>query len=88
MKQAAVICTVMGPEKSREILLPYLLTKKGELDQVTLAMAHSLEDFLPHIGGITSIRTHKIYIYIYIDIERSRGRKGVCMLCFYVYLHG
>ena len=51
MAQVSVISAVMGPDRTREDLLPYLLTKKGELDQVTLVMAKSLEYFLPHVGG-------------------------------------
>ena len=47
----SVISAVMGPDRAREDLLPYLLTKKDELDQITLALAKSMEYFLPHIGG-------------------------------------
>ena len=51
MAQVAVISAVMGPDRAREDLLPYLLSKKSELDQVTLALAKSTEYFLPYIGG-------------------------------------
>lgn len=51
MSQAAVVCAVMGSDRAREDLLPYLLTMKGEPDQVTLALARALEYFLPYIGG-------------------------------------
>ena len=51
MSQVAVICAVIGPDRARDDLLPYLLSKQGEFDQVTLAMAKSMEHFLPHIGG-------------------------------------
>jgi len=51
MKKAALIAALMGPDKSRSEMLPYLQTKKDELDQVLVAMADKLSKFLPLIGG-------------------------------------
>jgi len=50
MSRLAVICAVMGPEKAREELLAYLLAKREDMDQVSLAQAKSLGLLLPFIG--------------------------------------
>lgn len=51
MNQLAVVCAVMTPEKVRGDMVPYLLTKLDDLDQVLLAMSKRLGEVLPWCGG-------------------------------------
>lgn len=51
MSMVGVIAAVMGPDQVRANLLPYLLTKVGDLDQVTLALSEKISKFLPLVGG-------------------------------------
>lgn len=51
MNQLALVCAVMTPEKVRGDMMPYLLTKLDDLDQVLLAMAKRLGEVLNSCGG-------------------------------------
>lgn len=51
MYKVTLIAASMGPERVRSDLLPYLITKVGDLDQVILALADKLSKFLPLVGG-------------------------------------
>lgn len=51
MSRVTVIAAMMGPEKTKNDLLPYLLAKMDDLDQVLLVVANKIGDFVPFIGG-------------------------------------
>lgn len=51
MNQLALVCAVMTPEKVRGDMVPYLMTKLDDLDQVLLAMAKRLGEVLLSCGG-------------------------------------
>jgi len=51
MKKVTVVAALLGPEKLHAQLLPYLQTKLTDLDQVLLALAGKLGNFLPFMGG-------------------------------------
>lgn len=51
MNRLALVCAVMTPEKVRGDMMPYLLTKMDDLDQVLLAMAKRLGELHDLCGG-------------------------------------
>lgn len=51
MNKVCLIIALMGPDKTRNDMLPYLITKVSDLDQVLLALASKLGKFLPFVGG-------------------------------------
>lgn len=52
MNKLALVCTVMTPEKVRGDMIPYLISKVDDMDQVLLAMAKRLGEVLPACGGV------------------------------------
>jgi hypothetical protein len=51
MTKILVIVALMGAERVRNEMLPYLQTKLEDLDQVILALAIKLGDMVPYVGG-------------------------------------
>jgi len=51
MRRLVVVAAVIGAERARNSLIPYLQTRIGDLDQVLLAMAQKVGDLVPFIGG-------------------------------------
>jgi len=52
MNRVIVVMALMGPEKVRSEMIPYLQTKQKESDQVLLTLATRIGDFVKYIGGI------------------------------------
>lgn len=51
MSKVTLICALMGADKTRLEMIPYLLTRVGDMDQVLLKMAAKVGNFIPFIGG-------------------------------------
>jgi hypothetical protein len=53
IKRARLVAEVMGPEATREELLPFLSSIIDDDDEVLLALAEQLGKFVPLVGGPT-----------------------------------
>eukprot|EP00607_Mallomonas_marina_P008856 CAMPEP_0182423938 /NCGR_PEP_ID=MMETSP1167-20130531/10037_1 /TAXON_ID=2988 /ORGANISM="Mallomonas Sp, Strain CCMP3275" /LENGTH=561 /DNA_ID=CAMNT_0024603325 /DNA_START=176 /DNA_END=1864 /DNA_ORIENTATION=- len=51
MSKMSVIAALMGPERTRLDMLPYLQAKMDDMDQVLLVIAKKIGDFVPLCGG-------------------------------------
>jgi hypothetical protein len=51
MNRVVVIAAVLGAEATRESLVPFLVSRVSDLDQVTLALSKKVGDLVPRIGG-------------------------------------
>lgn len=77
MNKVALIAAIMGPEKTRHDMLPYLLTKLDDLDQVLLALATKLEKFFPLVGGAEFTQTLLPLIEALCEIEEITVRNAI-----------
>lgn len=78
MSKVIFILAVLGPEKSRDLVVPYLQTKIGDLDQVLLAMSLKLGDFVPYIGGPEQSTCLIPLLEQLCGIEETTVRTAVC----------
>lgn len=78
MSKVIFILAVLGPEKSRDLVVPYLLTKIGDLDQVLLAMSLKLGDFVQYIGGPEHSTCLIPLLEQLCSIEETTVRTAVC----------
>lgn len=58
VKNLSTIATALGPERTRNELLPYINDLVDDEDEVLLALAESLSNFLEFVGG----SNHAIHI--------------------------
>lgn len=78
MNKIIIILAVLGPEKSRDLMVPYLETKIGDLDQVLLAMSQKLGDFVPYIGGPEHTPCLIPLLELLCGIEETTVRVAAC----------
>ena len=51
MARTVLVAAILGADRARDELVPYLLTRVTDLDQVTLALSSNLGGIVPFIGG-------------------------------------
>jgi hypothetical protein len=51
IRQLSVIAKALGEERTREELVPFLTESIDDDDEVLLALAEELGDFVPYVGG-------------------------------------
>ena len=51
MRKLSTIATALGPERTRTELIPFISESYDDEDEVLLALAEELGQFLPYIGG-------------------------------------
>jgi len=81
MKKVCIISALMGPEKTRNDMLPYLQTKFEDLDQILLAISEKLEKFLPLIGGNEFAHLLIPLFQALCDIEEVTVRNAAAISC-------
>jgi len=57
MGKMSLIAAIMGPDKTRTEMLPYLQAKMDDMDQVLLVVAKKIGDFVPLCGGAENAHT-------------------------------
>lgn len=51
IRRLSTIALALGPERSREELVPFLMESLDDEDEVLLALAEELGDFVDYVGG-------------------------------------
>ena len=51
MSRVVIIAAVIGPDATRDQLIPYLTSRVTDLDQVTLALSLKVGELVPYVGG-------------------------------------
>ena len=79
MAKVALIAALMGPESARRDLIPYLVTKAKDMDQVQLQMAVKMEHLLPYIGGLDHLTSLIPLIELLFGAEETAVRSAICL---------
>ncbi len=78
MQRVAVIASLLSPDKVRNELIPYLITKTNELDQILLELSSKIRHFIPYIGGIDQLSVMIPLIEQLFSIEETTVRNCAC----------
>ena len=79
MAKVALIAALMGAESARRDLIPYLLTKTKDMDQVQLQLAIKTEHLLPYVGGLDHMTSLIPLIEVLLGAEETAVRSAICV---------
>ena len=77
MHKVCVVAAVLGPAAVRESLIPFLVTRVTDLDQVTLALSKKVGDLASQVGGPEHVTSLLPLVELLCGIEETTVRVAI-----------
>lgn len=82
IRRLSTIARALGEERTRKELIPFLVENNDDDDEVLLAMAEELGNFIPYVGGVEHASALLAPLEGLCSVEESSVReKAVGSLC-------
>lgn len=78
MQKVAIVASLLPPDKVRNELIPFLLSKINEFDQILLELCSKIRHFVPYIGGIDQLHVMIPLIEQLFSVEETTVRNCAC----------